>query len=69
MTKKEKIEDIKKNTKNHRHNFNELQACCMVDGCIDTELMEAHTKYASLGENGGVKCDVVDGPCACGAWH
>lgn len=21
------------------------------------------------GYNGGVKCDVKDGPCACGAWH
>jgi hypothetical protein len=19
--------------------------------------------------NGGVECDVIDGPCACGAWH
>jgi len=19
--------------------------------------------------NGGVECDVIEGPCACGAWH
>ena len=24
-----------------------------------------HTHYM----NGGVVCDMIDGPCACGAWH
>ena len=63
------LEDIKKNPKNHRHNFSELSACCIIDGIIQAELIEAHAKYVDLGRNGGVKCDVTKGPCACGAWH
>ncbi len=23
----------------------------------------------SVKSNGGVKCDMIDGPCSCGAWH
>ncbi len=64
-----KLKDIQEHPENHRHGFGELQACCIVGGAIDLSLMEAHSKYADLGTNGGVRCDVVDGPCACGAWH
>jgi len=38
----------------------------MVDGALDSQLMDAHP---ALGCNGGQKCDVTDGPCSCGAWH
>ena len=66
MTRQELLEDIRKNPDKHRHEFAALQACCMIDGAIDLEAMEAHP---ALGYNGGVKCDVTSGPCACGAWH
>jgi hypothetical protein len=65
----EKIEDIKNNPTKHRHDFGALQMCCMVNGALDTRVMEAHETYSQLGMNGGQRCDVTDGPCSCGAWH
>ncbi|MHA1469123.1 MAG: hypothetical protein ACTSSP_01030 [Candidatus Asgardarchaeia archaeon] len=44
-------------------------ACCYVDGALDFGLVDAHSQYVDLGSNGGVRCDTIDGPCACGAWH
>ena len=41
----------------------------MINGCLDLRLMEAHSQYVDMGTNGGVQCDVTEGPCACGAWH
>lgn len=61
-----KLKDIKDYPENHRHNFQDLQSCCMVNGAFDPLLMEAHPE---LGRNGGQKCDVIDGPCSCGGWH
>lgn len=69
MTTKEKLADIKKHPENHKHDFNDLQTCCLIDGAIDLSIMDAHSKYVDLGTNGGVKCDTTGGPCACGAWH
>lgn len=69
MTYEEKVQEIKEHPERHRHNFDDLHRCCFHDGAVDLGLMEAHQKYASLGTNGGVRCDVVSGPCACGAWH
>ncbi|MBI2633080.1 MAG: hypothetical protein HYW78_01680 [Parcubacteria group bacterium] len=69
MTHDEKISDIRDHPENHRHNFEGLTACCMRDGAIDLSIMEAHSQYSDLGTNGGKRCDVVEGPCACGAWH
>ena len=46
-----------------------MQACCTKDGVIDMSIMDAHGKYVDLGTNGGVKCDVAEGPCSCGGWH
>lgn len=63
------VQQIKLYPEKHKHDMNELIACCMVDGAVDLSLMEAHQKYVNLGTNGGVKCDVVKGPCACGGWH
>jgi len=64
-----RIEDIKANPEKHKHDFNGLQQCCMIDGVLVLQIMDAHSKYVSLGSNGGTKCDVTKGPCSCGAWH
>lgn len=32
------------------------------------ELMKCLVKLG-INTNGGVVCDMIDGPCACGAWH
>ncbi len=48
---------------------NELMKCCQVHGAIDLSLLEAHGKFVNLGTNGGTRCDVLTGMCACGAWH
>jgi len=69
MNAKEKIADIKEHPENHKHTFDELTACCMIDGELDLSVMDAHGKYVDLGTNGGVECDTIEGPCACGAWH
>lgn len=66
---KDVVAYIKSNPKNHQHDFLELQRCCVIDGVLDTRIMDAHEKYASLGTNGGRRCDVKRGPCSCGAWH
>ena len=65
----EKLKDVPELPERHRHDFGSLQRCCIVDGVLDLRLLEAHQTYASLGTNGGRRCDVVKGPCACGAWH
>jgi hypothetical protein len=64
-----KLAHIKSHPAEHRHDFLELVRCCTLHGVIDGRLLEAHQQYAGLGRNGGVACDVVDGPCSCGAWH
>lgn len=61
------LEDIKTNPSQHKHSFDELQKCCMIGGALDLIVMEAHEGL--LGYNGGVACDVTEGPCACGAFH
>lgn len=66
MTAAECMEDIKNHPEKHKHDFISLQMCCTVDGAVDLALMEAHP---ALGWNGGTKCDVSEGPCACGGWH
>lgn len=64
-----KVQDIKDHPERHRHDFSGLTSCCMVDGALDSRVQEAHSRYASFGANGGQRCDVSSGPCACGAWH
>jgi hypothetical protein len=61
-----KLKDIKEHPESHRHDFDGLQRCSMINGALDMMVMEAHP---ALGYNGGQKCDVSDGPCSCGAWH
>jgi hypothetical protein len=65
----EKLADIKEHPERHRHDFAALQQCCFVNGALDMRLMDAHEEHASLGSNGGRRCDVTSGPCSCGAWH
>lgn len=68
-TKESVLQEIKDHPEWHRHDFNGLTACCLINGAVDVSLMEAHSQYADIGINGGIRCDVVDGPCVCGAWH
>jgi hypothetical protein len=67
MTYEERLKDIKENPEKHQHEFGALQACCMVDGALGLRLMEAHKGTVPQRNPGG--CDVVRGPCSCGAWH
>jgi len=47
--------------------FNDvLKKAMNKDGSINASKLEGD---GSLGYNGGVACDVTDGPCACGGWH
>lgn len=54
MTKEELLKDIIQNPQNHKHDYKSLYDCCCLNGILDTELLDAHSKYAPLGENGGV---------------
>ena len=73
MTYKDKVEakikDVQEHPDRHRHDFSGLQLCCIVDGILDSRIMDAHEQHASFGTNGGRRCDVSHGPCSCGAWH
>lgn len=69
MNRNQKIEDIKNHPERHKHDFEGLQQCCMVDGALDCQIMDLHSQYVDMGTNGGTRCDVTKGPCACGAWH
>ncbi len=68
-TREDILKDLREHPERHSHNFEELTACCTIDGVIDVSLMEAHSQYVKFGTNSGVHCDVSSGPCACGAWH
>lgn len=60
------IKEIKDRPDLHIHkNKNEIMRCCQIDGVLDISLLEAHSKYVWLGENRGIPCDVLAGPCAC----
>jgi hypothetical protein len=71
ILKRRSLEDRRReiinNPEKHKHSYTELIACCAHEGAINSMLMQAHEGY--LGSNGGVNCDVVNGPCKCGAWH
>ena len=66
MTREEKLKDILDHPEKHKHTWEELVDCCLVGTNIDFKLMNAHL---AVGYNGGAKCDVIEGPCSCGAWH
>lgn len=68
MTHEDRLKEIKEHPENHRHpNTDTLMSCSMINGAISLMLLDAHA--GTHGTNGGVKCDVAEGPCACGAWH
>ena len=62
------IKDIRKHPENHKHDYDGLIACCMINGAIDCRVMDVHSEISTR-SNGGVRCDVTSGPCSCGAWH
>ena len=63
------LQDIKEHPDRHQHrDTNDLMACCYIDGAIDLSLQEAHERVSTR-TNGGKRCDVISGPCSCGAWH
>ncbi len=43
-----------------------LTRCTTTKGAVD---LSAIANMPTVGYNGGVKCDVTEGPCSCGAWH
>lgn len=50
-----------------KRTFNDvLKDAVNEDGSISASKLEGD---GSLGYNGGIACDVTEGPCACGAWH
>jgi hypothetical protein len=68
VTVESRIENIQDNPETHRHlTMDGLIGCCMHNGAFEFALLEAHEGL--FGTNGGVSCDVPEGPCACGAWH
>ncbi len=70
-----KMREIREYPELHVHkDLNDLHRCCMVatgDGgrALDISLLQAHSDASAVGYNGGTACDVLDGPCSCGAWH
>lgn len=64
------LRHIKEFPEEHLHDYEGLIACGTINGAIDALILEAHSEmHPSLGSNGGIRCDVMSGPCACGAWH
>ena len=62
MTIEERLKDIKEHPEKHKHSFEELYACAVVDGVLVLQIIDAH-------QADGSKCDVHSGPCSCGGWH
>jgi len=70
MNLEEKIKHIKEYPEQHKHgSMNGIINCSMDNGAINMTIFDAHQQYANYGTNGGVRCDVSEGPCSCGAWH
>ena len=64
----ERIVEIKARPDLHRHDYPGLIACCtLADGAVSLELMDLHCGTVPTRNPGG--CDVLAGPCCCGAWH
>lgn len=69
MTRTEILQEIRDAPEKHRHTYDDLQKCCIVNGALDVGLVDAHSGLATFPGDTRGKCDVFDGPCACGAWH
>jgi len=48
MSKKEKLQDIKNNSKAHKHCKDALTICCFVNDTIDMDLLKAHLKIDKI---------------------
>ncbi|MDO8601672.1 MAG: hypothetical protein Q7R62_00870 [bacterium] len=68
-TRESVLKDIQEHPERHMHDWKNLFACCLIGDTVVLEALVAHATYVPLGSNGGVRCDVLSGPCACGAWH
>jgi hypothetical protein len=75
QTYEEALAELQAHPEVHRHSYQELLACCTLSDAsghgvlVDRRLMDAHTRFVDLGTNGGIRCDVLSGPCNCGATH
>lgn len=58
-----RLHEVRTEPEKHRHTFQTLLDCCVIDGVALIELLDAHRNVAGLGH------DVLSGPCRCGAWH
>lgn len=68
MTLNELRDEILANPTSHRHAYQDLVRCCTTaDGAVSLAHMDAHRAAVPARNPGG--CDVMEGPCACGAWH
>ncbi len=67
MNIKEKREDIILNPHKHVHTFAGLMYCCKINGKMHAGLLETHELHVKVGPTD--RCDVMSGPCSCGAWH
>lgn len=63
------LKDIQEHPEDHHHDFDGLRECCLVGGILHASLMEAHSDYAPVRINNGVRCDVTSGKCSCGETH
>lgn len=39
-----KLQDIKNNPQDHAHDYNGMFECCLHDGALNSELLDAHPK-------------------------
>ena len=63
----QRLDEITDYPARHQHSFVDLLACCTVNGVLDLNLLETHK--ACVPQRNPSKCDVLSGPCSCGAWH
>lgn len=74
-TRDQVIRDIEEHPELHVHDFSDLMKCSAVfseelsEFVLDASVFDAHSRHGNLGMNGGIRCDVTSGPCACGAYH
>lgn len=65
----DRLADIRTNPDRHRHaTFDDIAACAMDPECqcVNLAIIDAHEGLMG-GPTG--RCDVKEGPCACGGWH
>jgi len=62
-----RLKSIKERPEYHQHTYNDLQACCTIEGFLHLQLIDAHQGIIKNRVN--YNCDVTLGPCGCGGWH